>query len=126
MSRAKQLAALGLAIIWGPLAAQDHNPFDPRRVAPGPGASVASQPGSSGPKLAKAGVLCGIEQDLDRARLCVDGEWMGLSEFEARGGRRVKSLGAISVMFQDGKSQQLGETMRGWKARTARGKGEGK
>lgn len=126
MTRLSWLAGIGALVIWGQVAAQGVNPFDPRRIAPGPLSSASgsvSQESASNVKT-RSGFLCGIEQTLDRARVCVDGEWMSLSVFEARVGHKVKRIGALSIVFQDGKSQQLGEVMRSWKTRTPLGKKE--
>lgn len=97
--------------------AQSSNPFDPRRAADGPASSPdASKSADAAPKIVRKGILCGIRQTLDTVHLCVDGQWMGLSAFEGRVGRRATNISAFSLTLAGGKTYALGQSLGGWRA----------
>lgn len=121
----------GMKLLMGTLAlcgsgvfAQVVNPFDPSRAAPVTVGASGTTVGAtlSAEQMSKRGVLCGIDQSLDQARVCVDGAWMGLKAFEIHGSLQVCSLGAFSLAACSGKIYELGDVIPRWNAAAKKGK----
>ena len=96
------------------------NPFDPARAA-----SLAAEPIGAAPAVGVATikpkppreVLCGIEQSLDGASLCVDGQWVSVGKAEALYKIRIVQLGPLSAKFASGAEWEIGRALPRGKTR---------
>lgn len=111
----KWVIILAAALASAAVCAQDENPFDSRRVRGGARTSLEAIPGATAPQVVKKGVVCGLDQTMDQAKICVDGVWMGLAQFEAKAGQ-VARVDAMRIWLKNGKSYALGDALPQWQA----------
>lgn len=94
------------------LASAEQNPFDKGRVVPEAPAATLQQGEAPKPAAApRKNVFCGVKQDLDRARICVDGQWLSLGQVESKTKRRVGSVGDLSVTLSPGGVYFIGDEL---------------
>lgn len=99
------------SILLSAMASAEQNPFDKGRVvaeapALGQGADAPKPPAPPA-----TNVFCGIKQDLDRAKVCVDGRWLSIGQVESKFKRRVGSIGVLSLTLSPGGVYFIGDEL---------------
>lgn len=96
-------------LLLSALARAEQNPFDKGRVV---AEAPAAGQGVEAPKPPpRTNVFCGIKQDLDRAKVCVDGRWLSIGQVETKFKRRVGSIGVVSLTLNPGGVYFIGDEL---------------